>query len=423
MRQKRARRSPAGRSGKALRRIAAPTNQTEPSVLLQRRAGLVQRALDERAMLLGTDLATENAARREDDHRRSVFAQLCERLVVEMLSVAATLLADAVGLGLGLRFDVGGCRLGRLGGPLRDRGGLAARLREELLDLMLHPLALLLRGFGEIEPFADAARAIVEGARDRAPEEATQEPVEDEELDEGYEDPVRIHGQREGCLLGQRAREHPLSADPRPQEDAEHEGQDAESLGERGSQDHVGADRRSGVGVAPDGLGRHPGEDADADAGPDDAEADRDASADGCFHSFSPVSFFDQVARAGSECISGDGTRSVSEWDPSSCSSSCDSIARMKYISTSSAKTRPCTSPMKTSSSTNPNTAASPGRKRSPLMTTSMISPPNTLPQRRSVSVSIRKISLKSSMKPTSTKIGPMKGPSLKPEKLNQRFG
>src|SRR5436309_14376600 len=177
MRRTRAPRSPAGRSGKALRRSAAPTNQTEPSALLQLRAGLVQRALDECAMLRGTDLATANAARREDDHRRSLFAELCERLVVEMLSVAATLLADAVSLGLGLRFDVGGGCLGRLGRQFRDLGGLAARLREELLDLMLHPLAFSLRGLGEIEPFADAVRAILEGARDRAPEEATQQPV------------------------------------------------------------------------------------------------------------------------------------------------------------------------------------------------------------------------------------------------------
>src|SRR5439155_16416028 len=201
MRRMRAPRSPSGRSGKALRRSAAPTNQTEPSVLVQLRAGLVQRALDERAMLLGTDLTTENAARREDDHRRSLFAQLCERLVVEMLSIAATLLADAVGLRLGLRFDVDGGGLGRLGGPFRDRGGLAARLREELLELMLHPLALLLRDLGEIEPFADAARAIVEGARHRAPEEATQQPVKDQELGDRNEDPVRIHYQREGVLL------------------------------------------------------------------------------------------------------------------------------------------------------------------------------------------------------------------------------
>src|SRR5206468_4920683 len=134
----------------------APTNQTEPSDLLQLRAGLVQRALDERAMLLGTDLATENAARREDDHRRSLFAELCERLVVEMLSVAATLLADAVSLGLGLRFDVGGCWLCRLGRPFGDLAGLASRLCEELLALVLHPLAFSLRGLAVLEPFADS---------------------------------------------------------------------------------------------------------------------------------------------------------------------------------------------------------------------------------------------------------------------------
>src|SRR5438046_1309646 len=177
MRRTRAPRSRSGRSCKSLRRSGAPTNQTQPSDLLQLRAGLVERALDERAMLLGTDLATENAARREDDHRRSFFTQLCERLVVEMLSVAATLLADAVGLGLGLRFDVGGCRLGRLGGPCRARGSLAARRRGEPVALRPQPPALLVRGLGEIEPVADAVRAIVEGARHRAPEQATQQPV------------------------------------------------------------------------------------------------------------------------------------------------------------------------------------------------------------------------------------------------------
>jgi hypothetical protein len=53
---------------------------------------------------------------------------------------------------------------------------------------------------------------------------------------------------------------------------------------------------------------------------------------------------------------------------------------------------------------------ASPGTSRSALMTVSMISPPNTLPQRRRVSVSMRKISLKSSMSPTRMKIAPMNG-------------
>ena len=55
-------------------------------------------------------------------------------------------------------------------------------------------------------------------------------------------------------------------------------------------------------------------------------------------------------------------------------------------------------------------------------MTVSMISPPKTFPQSRSVSVSIRKISLKNSMSPTRMKIAPMNGPSLKPLKLNHRF-
>src|SRR5437773_10092089 len=275
MRRTRAPRSRSGRSGKSLRRSGAPTNQTQPSDLLQLRAGLVQRALDERAMLLGTDLATENAARREDDHRRSLFAQLRERLVVEMLSVAATLLADAVGLGLGLRFDVGGCRLGRLCGPFRDRGGLAARLREELLDLMLHPLALLLRGLGEIEPFADAVRAIVEGARDRAPEQATQQPVKDQELDDRNEDPVRIHYQSEGVSLLRARREEHL-ADPRPEQDAQNERQDPKALGQRRAKDHVRSDETHGVGVATDRLARFSRDDAHADAGTEDAEADGD---------------------------------------------------------------------------------------------------------------------------------------------------
>ena len=55
-------------------------------------------------------------------------------------------------------------------------------------------------------------------------------------------------------------------------------------------------------------------------------------------------------------------------------------------------------------------------------MTTSMISPPSTFPQRRSVSVRMRKISLANSMSPTSRKIGPSMNFSppfsMKPERF-----
>src|SRR4051812_42029913 len=67
-------------------------------------------------------------------------------------------------------------------------------------------------------------------------------------------------------------------------EDRHDDREDAEALGERGAEDELGADLRRRVGVAADRGGGQPGQDADADAGADDAES-REAGAEGSeFH-------------------------------------------------------------------------------------------------------------------------------------------
>jgi len=56
----------------------------------------------------------------------------------------------------------------------------------------------------------------------------------------------------------------------------------AEAFGEAGQDDRETADLPGSVGVAPDGVAGHAGQDADADAGADDAES-RQACSD-VFH-------------------------------------------------------------------------------------------------------------------------------------------
>src|SRR5688500_15478483 len=68
-------------------------------------------------------------------------------------------------------------------------------------------------------------------------------------------------------------------------EDAHDDREDAEALGERRADDERGPDLGGRVRVAPDRAGRHAGQDADADAGTDDAER-REAGSDllhGCW--------------------------------------------------------------------------------------------------------------------------------------------
>src|SRR6266545_8121012 len=108
MLRRQAPRSRSRRSGRAPPRSAWRTNRKVPSVLLQIRACLVERTLDERTVLVGTDLATEDAACGEDHHRCDLGAQLRQRLIVEVLRVDAPLLADAVGLRLRVGADVHG---------------------------------------------------------------------------------------------------------------------------------------------------------------------------------------------------------------------------------------------------------------------------------------------------------------------------
>src|SRR5207247_7750028 len=104
-----------------------------------------QGLLDELPMLRGIDLAAEKATCREDDHGRELAAELRERLIVQRLRVGLALLTDAVGLGSRLSAKVRGCRLRRLRRAVRDRGGLGACLREQLLDLLLPRLTIPLR--------------------------------------------------------------------------------------------------------------------------------------------------------------------------------------------------------------------------------------------------------------------------------------
>src|SRR5712691_9047668 len=92
-------------------------------------------------MLLGTDLATEDAARREDDHRRDFATKLSERLVVQMLRIGSPFLTDPIGLRFRLGTDVGGGGLRGLRRALGDRCRLATRLPKDLLDLLLQLLA------------------------------------------------------------------------------------------------------------------------------------------------------------------------------------------------------------------------------------------------------------------------------------------
>src|SRR2546423_8994353 len=113
-------RGPAG-----LPRSAARTTPRWASGLALRQlgAGLFERAFDQLAVLIGVDLASEDAARGEHDHSGDLRSQLRQRLIVELPRVAATALADPIGLCLRLRLDVGG---GLLRGPCRLIG---ARLR------------------------------------------------------------------------------------------------------------------------------------------------------------------------------------------------------------------------------------------------------------------------------------------------------
>ena len=120
---------------------------------------------------------------------------------MQRLRVGLALLADAVRLGPRLGAQLRRGRLRCLRRSLRDRTGLGARLRQELLDFLLQLLAIALRRLGQLEAFADLRRAYLEGLGHRPPEEPAQEPVQDQELDERHEDPVRIHGERERCAL------------------------------------------------------------------------------------------------------------------------------------------------------------------------------------------------------------------------------
>src|SRR5580765_1803747 len=56
-------------------------------------------------------------------------------------------------------------------------------------------------------------------------------------------------------------------------EQADHDREDAEALGERGEDDRDAADLAGRIGIATDRLGRHAGEDADADARAEDPES------------------------------------------------------------------------------------------------------------------------------------------------------
>src|SRR5215210_8105216 len=65
-----------------------------------------------------------------------------------------------------------------------------------------------------------------------------------------------------------------LGPDPRPEQDAEHERQDAEAFGERRAQDHVRSDKTCSVGIAADRLTRLRGDHADAKTRTKYAKAD-----------------------------------------------------------------------------------------------------------------------------------------------------
>src|SRR5207247_1493485 len=171
------------------------------------RPGLVEGSFDELPMPLGRDLAPEHAARGEDDHGRELAAELRERLIVQLLRVGPTPLADAVSLGLRLRAQIGGRRLRGFCRAVRDLLRLAPRLGEHRLDLGRQPLAFGLRRL------------------------------------------------RRG---------------------------DAEAFREGGADDHVRADDRRRVWVAAHRFRRFRGEDAHADAGPKDAEADGDTGGEPC---------------------------------------------------------------------------------------------------------------------------------------------
>src|SRR2546428_464454 len=91
------------------------------------RPGLVEGSFDELPMPLGRDLAPEHAARGEDDHGRELAAELRERLIVQLLRVGPTALADAVSLGLRLRAQIGGRRLRGFCRAVRDLLRLSPR--------------------------------------------------------------------------------------------------------------------------------------------------------------------------------------------------------------------------------------------------------------------------------------------------------
>src|SRR3989442_324936 len=121
-------RPPRGRA--APRRSGAAPIPMPPSAFAtgELGSGLVQRALDQRAVLIGVHLPAENAARREHDHSRDLRPELGERLVVQLLRVGSRALADALGLDAGLRAEI--CRA-RLRGPphlIGERGRWAPSL-------------------------------------------------------------------------------------------------------------------------------------------------------------------------------------------------------------------------------------------------------------------------------------------------------
>src|SRR2546425_1440821 len=170
------------------------------------RPGLVEGSFDELQMPLGRDLAPEHAARGEDDHRRELAAELRERLIVQLLRIGPTALADVVSLGLRLRAKIRGRRFRGFRRAVRDLLRLAPRLGEHRLGLGRQPFAFCLRRLRRGESFADALRAIVERSQDGPPEEAAEEIEEEEELDDRDEDPIRMHRER-AALFRERWRE------------------------------------------------------------------------------------------------------------------------------------------------------------------------------------------------------------------------
>src|SRR5439155_6567028 len=151
-------------------RSGVPRIRRAPLTLFRELSGgLIERPLDQCAMLFGVDLAAEDTARREDDHARELRSELREGLVMELLRVFAAAFANAVRLDLGLRANIDCRGLGGLGRSLGDRLGLSPGLREEALDLGVELLAIGLRLLGQRETLTDPGGAGPEHGRDWTP--------------------------------------------------------------------------------------------------------------------------------------------------------------------------------------------------------------------------------------------------------------